>query len=100
LAPSDYNLFSPLKHHLDGKRFAVDDEAETDVRKQLRQQSKDLYAAVIKALRVAIFSSIGFSLRFHFGLTINSSVVFILLYTGFYYYVPIATFFRKFASVP
>jgi hypothetical protein len=31
--------------HKRGKRFADDEEVETEVRKWLRQQSKDLYAA-------------------------------------------------------
>jgi cation transport regulator ChaB len=30
---------------LGGKRFADDEEVETEVRKQLKQQSKDFYAA-------------------------------------------------------
>jgi hypothetical protein len=36
--------------HLDGKRFADDEEVETEVWKWLRQQSKDLYAAGFDAL--------------------------------------------------
>jgi histone-lysine N-methyltransferase SETMAR len=39
LAPSDFHLFGPLKEHLGAKSF-TDDEAETEVRKWLRQQSK------------------------------------------------------------
>jgi hypothetical protein len=39
-----------LKSHLDGKRFADDEEFETEVRKWLRQQSKDFYAAGFDAL--------------------------------------------------
>jgi hypothetical protein len=35
---------------LDGKRFADNEEVETEVRKWLRQQSKDLYAAGFDAL--------------------------------------------------
>jgi hypothetical protein len=31
--------------HFGGKRFADDEEVETEVRKWLRQQSKDFYAA-------------------------------------------------------
>jgi hypothetical protein len=31
--------------HLNGKRFTDDEEIETEVRKWLRQQSKDFYAA-------------------------------------------------------
>jgi hypothetical protein len=33
-----------------GKRFSDDKEAEAEVRKWLRQQSKDFYAAVFEAL--------------------------------------------------
>jgi hypothetical protein len=35
---------------LGGKRFANDEEVETEVRKWLRQQSKDFYAAGFDAL--------------------------------------------------
>jgi histone-lysine N-methyltransferase SETMAR len=49
-APSDFHLFRPLKNHLGDKRFAGDGEAETEVRKWLRQQSKDFYAAGLDAL--------------------------------------------------
>jgi hypothetical protein len=49
-APSDFHLFGPLKYHLGGKRFADDEEVETEVRKLLRQQSKDLYAVGFDAL--------------------------------------------------
>jgi hypothetical protein len=38
------------RFHLDGKRFAEDEEVETEVRKWLRQQSKDFYAAGFDAL--------------------------------------------------
>jgi hypothetical protein len=34
-----------------GKRFADDEEVETEVRKWLRQQSKDFYAAGFHALK-------------------------------------------------
>jgi histone-lysine N-methyltransferase SETMAR len=44
LAPSDFHLFGPLNNQPGGKRFA-DEEVETEVRKWLRQQSKDFYAA-------------------------------------------------------
>jgi hypothetical protein len=37
------------RFHLHGKRFA-DEEVETEVRKSLRQQSKDFYAAGFDAL--------------------------------------------------
>jgi hypothetical protein len=36
--------------HLGGKRFADDEEAETEVRKWLRQQPKDFYAVGFDAL--------------------------------------------------
>jgi hypothetical protein len=45
LTTSDFHFFGPLKCHLGGKRFADDEEVETEVRKWLRQQSKDLYVA-------------------------------------------------------
>jgi histone-lysine N-methyltransferase SETMAR len=50
LAPSDFHLFGLLKHHLGGKCFADDEEVEMEVRKWLRQQSKDFYAAGFDAL--------------------------------------------------
>jgi hypothetical protein len=50
LAPSDFHLFGPLKNHLGGKRFVDDEEAEKEVRKWLRQQPKDFYAASFDAL--------------------------------------------------
>jgi histone-lysine N-methyltransferase SETMAR len=31
LAPSDFHLFGPQKNHLGGKRFADDEEVETEV---------------------------------------------------------------------
>jgi histone-lysine N-methyltransferase SETMAR len=36
LAPSDFHLFGMLKIHVCGKRFADDEEVETEVRKWLR----------------------------------------------------------------
>jgi hypothetical protein len=44
LAPSDFHLFDPLRSHLGGKHFADDKEVEMEVRKCLKQQSKDFYA--------------------------------------------------------
>jgi hypothetical protein len=44
------HLFGPLKNHLGGKRFADDEEAETEVRKWLRQRSKYMYAVGFDAL--------------------------------------------------
>jgi histone-lysine N-methyltransferase SETMAR len=50
MAPSDFHLFDPLKSYLGGKHFTDDEEVETKVRKWLRQQSKDFYAAGFDAL--------------------------------------------------
>jgi histone-lysine N-methyltransferase SETMAR len=50
LTSGDFHLFGPLKHHLGGKRFADDEDAETEARKWLRQQSEDFYAAGFDAL--------------------------------------------------
>jgi histone-lysine N-methyltransferase SETMAR len=47
LVSSDFHL---LKHNLSGKRFADDEEVETEVQKWLRQQSKDFCAAGFNAL--------------------------------------------------
>jgi hypothetical protein len=44
LAPIGVQLLDPLHVHLGGKCFAHDEEAETKVRKWLRQQSKDFHA--------------------------------------------------------
>jgi hypothetical protein len=38
------------RFHLCGKRFADDEEVETEVRNWLRKQSKDFYAAGFEAL--------------------------------------------------
>jgi hypothetical protein len=50
VGPSDFHLFGPLKNHLGGRRFADDEENETEVWRCLRQQSKDFYAAGFDAL--------------------------------------------------
>jgi hypothetical protein len=50
LAPSDFHLICTLKDHRGGTRFAGNDEVETEVRKWLREQSKDLHAAGFDAL--------------------------------------------------
>jgi hypothetical protein len=50
LASSDFHLSDQLKDHLADKRFADDEEAETEVRKWLRQQLEDFYAAGFDAL--------------------------------------------------
>jgi hypothetical protein len=44
LAPSDFQLFGPLKNCLGGRRFTDDKEVEMEVRKWLRQQPKDFCA--------------------------------------------------------
>jgi hypothetical protein len=38
------------RFHFGGKRFADDEEVETEVRRWLRQQSKDFYAAGFDSL--------------------------------------------------
>jgi hypothetical protein len=38
------------RFHIGGKRFADDEEVETEVRKWLRKQSKDFYASGFDAL--------------------------------------------------
>jgi hypothetical protein len=48
--PSDFHLFGPLRNDLCGKYFADYEEVETEVRKWLRQQSKDFCAAGFDAL--------------------------------------------------
>jgi len=45
LAPSDFQLFGPLKHHLSGERFPDGGVVETAVRTWFRQQPKEFYAA-------------------------------------------------------
>jgi histone-lysine N-methyltransferase SETMAR len=50
LAPSDFHLFGPLRNRFGCKRFADEEEVETEVRKWLRQQSKDFHAAGFDAL--------------------------------------------------
>jgi hypothetical protein len=50
LAPGDFHLSGPLKDHLGGKRFADDEEVETELQKWLRQQSKHFCAAGFDAL--------------------------------------------------
>jgi histone-lysine N-methyltransferase SETMAR len=50
VVPSDFHLFGPLKNHFGGKCSVDDAEVETKVRKWLRQQSKDFYAAGFEAL--------------------------------------------------
>jgi hypothetical protein len=44
------SVYRVKRFSLDGKRFADDEEVETEVRKWLRQRSKDFYAAGFNAL--------------------------------------------------
>jgi hypothetical protein len=50
LAPSDFHLFGTVKDHPVGKRFADDEDVETEVRKWLRRKSKDLCGPGFDAL--------------------------------------------------
>jgi hypothetical protein len=50
LAPSDLHLFGTLKMHVGGIPFADEEDFETELRKWLRQQSKDFFAAGFDAL--------------------------------------------------
>jgi hypothetical protein len=61
LAPSGFHLFGLLKNHLGGRRFADDEEVETEVRKWLKQQSKGFHAAGFDALvkRWDMFINVG-----------------------------------------
>jgi hypothetical protein len=45
-----FPVYAGERLHLGGKRFAVDEDVETEMRKWLRQQSKDFYAADFDAL--------------------------------------------------
>ena len=50
LAPSDYDLFGPMKEGLWGKHYARNEELKTAVMKWLKEQSTDFYKAGIHAL--------------------------------------------------
>jgi hypothetical protein len=50
LAPSDFHLFGPLKHHLSAEYFPDDEAVERDVTAWFRQQPKEFYAAGFKGL--------------------------------------------------
>jgi histone-lysine N-methyltransferase SETMAR len=50
LDPYDFRLLGLPKNQHSGKRFAGGEDIETEVRKWLRQQSKDFYAAGFEAL--------------------------------------------------
>ena len=50
LAPSDFNLFGPLKNALRGRRFETDDEVKEVVHDWLRSQSQTFFSSGIKKL--------------------------------------------------
>ncbi|GBM94083.1 hypothetical protein AVEN_135185-1 [Araneus ventricosus] len=50
LAPSEFNLFGPLKQHLGVKHFADDDDVQHEGLLWMRQELKAFYAAGIGAL--------------------------------------------------
>jgi hypothetical protein len=43
LAPSDFHLFGPLKKHLDGRRFATDDEVQQAIMSWLQARDTDFF---------------------------------------------------------
>jgi hypothetical protein len=50
LAPSDFHLFGPLKHHLSAEHFPGNDAVEREVTAWFRQQPKECYAAGFQGL--------------------------------------------------
>jgi hypothetical protein len=50
LAPSDFHLFGPLKHHLSDEHFPDDEAVEREVTTWFRQQPKEFYAAGFRGL--------------------------------------------------
>jgi len=50
LAPSDFHLFGPLKHHPSGERFPDEDAVERAVRAWFRQQPKNFTPQVSRDL--------------------------------------------------
>jgi hypothetical protein len=50
LAPSDFPLFGPLKHHLSAEYFPDDEAVEREVPAWFRQQPKECYAAGFQGL--------------------------------------------------
>jgi histone-lysine N-methyltransferase SETMAR len=50
MALGDFHLFGSLKNHHDGKHFVDYEEFEREVRKWLRQQSKDFCAVGFNSL--------------------------------------------------
>jgi hypothetical protein len=50
LAPSDFNLFGPLRKHLGGRRFATDGDVQQAVMSSLQALDTDFFYAGIEAL--------------------------------------------------
>jgi hypothetical protein len=50
LAPSDFHLFGPLKHHLSAEHFPNNEAVEREVTAWFRQQPKESYAAGFQVL--------------------------------------------------
>jgi hypothetical protein len=50
LAPSNFHLFGPLKHHLSAEHFPDDEAVEREVTAWFRQQPKEFYAAGFQGL--------------------------------------------------
>jgi histone-lysine N-methyltransferase SETMAR len=55
LAPSDYNLFSPLKDAIYGKKFEDDEEVISEIKKWLRQRPAD---GTAKAYRLSYLGGV------------------------------------------
>jgi hypothetical protein len=79
LVPRDVHLFGPLKNQLGGKRFADDEEVETEVRKWLRQPSKDFYfEALLKRLGKCIDVGEGYVEKQKYFFHIRISIFYVL----------------------
>jgi transposase len=50
LAPSDFHLFGPLKHHISAEHFSDDEAVEREVTAWFRQQPKEFCAAGFQGL--------------------------------------------------
>jgi histone-lysine N-methyltransferase SETMAR len=50
LAPSDFHLIGPLKHHLSAEHFPDDEAVEREVTAWFQQQPKEFYAADFQRL--------------------------------------------------
>ena len=50
LAPSEYNLFRPLKYHLHGTKFSDNEAVKEICREWLKSQPRDFYAKGILKL--------------------------------------------------